>query len=160
MKKKIISIHNVEKIRRILIGILWVFSIVISVYLILAFGIKLNRPYDKKKEKEYQQQLDNLCYSIMSFWFINALFLIILYGPFFFIVYVLKNIIYICLMSAILIILLSRDYRNNKNSRNFLVIVSVWNILTILLIGIGILSKVGFRVNKNQNCKSKSLYIL
>jgi magnesium-transporting ATPase (P-type) len=150
MKKKNISVSHPKylgnNIRKFIVFILWVLSIILSFYLIAVFGLRLNRPYDKEKEEEYQKQLDIVCYTILSVWGLSAILVIIFDGPLFLIMYALRNIVYISLTLAIITIWLKRAYKKNKTSRNFLVFVAIWNIIMILI-------GIGFRSGSIMSCK-------
>lgn len=114
---------------RSLLMILWVLSFTVSVYIPLSFGWKLNHAYDRKKEQKYKKQIDTLCYLILSVWCLFILINLYLYGPWMIILYALHHIIYLTLTIIMINLWLNRSYRHNRHARNFLIVISIWNLL-------------------------------
>lgn len=113
----------------VLLALLWGLSIALYLHFFAVFGNKINRGYDKKKEKTYKKRIDTLCYSILSVWCLIILVNLFMYGPLLAFYYCAQNIVYIVLTLTIISLWLDRDYRDHKNVRNFMVVFTLWNLI-------------------------------
>lgn len=133
MKKKIISILTVN---HFLVLVLWALSVMLTIHLLYIFGWKINRPYNKKREKKYRKRLDVMCHVIVCVWCLMALINLYYYGPFYTVFYFAQNLVYFVLTFLTIQIWLKRQYHTDKCCRNFLVIVGVWNTLIYFAIAV------------------------
>jgi hypothetical protein len=133
MKKKILGAHPVICANMILVFTLWILSFALATMLLDLFGWKLNRSYSKQKEYRNKKKIDFICKSIITIWFLMAIVNIVSFGPLFVVYHILQNIFYVVFTLLLIVFWLKRSYRQNKGARNFMIVVSVWNILIYFL---------------------------
>lgn len=134
MKKKQSSVGFLGGVNILIVAVLWVVSAVLSVYLLIAVGGKLNRPIDKNHEKKYKHTIDILCYIVIATWCVALMINGFYNGPMFVAWHAYKNMMYIALTIATMVIWFKRSYLHNKHARNFLVVVSWWYLILYALV--------------------------
>lgn len=152
MKKKTITIHHVIYMNTTLVLFLWILSITLASMLLSLFGWRINRSYSKHKEYRIKKGIDIVCKSIIAIWCWLAIVNIVSFGPLFVLSHILENIFYVVFTTLLIVFWLKRSYRKNKHSRNFMIILSVWNILiyclSVVYLMALILNKRGSHVNR------------